>query len=201
MTILATDAFDGTDADLGTAWDVMTSEDAWLRLSGVAQPTNLLNDATESNNSVTWPDDQYSVAPATVDATTAGAGPGVAVRCATGSRTYYRVVINGDGEWELAKLVTGTFTSLASGTTTYSAGAIIRLESQSTTLRAYYNGSQLGTDVTDSAIATGRAGVSYSSPAVSASLASWEGGDLGTGASGVVGTRSTGRGFERGVWR
>ena len=56
-----------------------------------------------------------------------------------------------------------------------------RALAQGTTLKVSIAGVQQGANITDSAIASGRAGVAYSSTAVTPSLDDWEAGDLTSG--------------------
>lgn len=58
------------------------------------------------------------------------------------------------GYYLLEKCVSGTFTALAQGTVTYSAGATLELVKSGTTVQLYYNDIQVGTDqtVSDAAI-------------------------------------------------
>lgn len=181
MTILATDSFNrGNSGDLGASWDVMTSETAMAIVSNAAQASIASVDCSESNNTVTWPNDQYSeITYGTVGVGTAtGIGHGPACRMATGARTYYRAIGSEDG-YELGKFVAGSYTQLATGTGTIFANSnTYKLSLSSTTWTLYKNGTSFATN-TDSAIASGRAGITYSSPSDTlGSIDSWEGGDL-----------------------
>ena len=180
-TTLATDNFNRADnADLGTAWDPMTGEGSWSIVSNHAEPTSLLSDSSESNNSVTWPDDQYSQAKITTSGGSSGGGEGtgVAVRMSAVARTYYRAVVNAaaTNNIEVGKVVAGTFTSLGFRSATWVSGDVLKMQIVGTTIKIFQNGTQLGADITDSSIASGRAGISYSSQAVTGSLEDWEGG-------------------------
>jgi hypothetical protein len=123
---------------------------------------------------VTWTDNQSSEVKVTVTGTGAGNGGGVLVRCASGARTYYRLVIDANGAWATTKNVAGSSTSLASGTTTYSAGAVIKLSITGTTLVSTYNGVQLDSR-TDSSIASGSPGIAYSASVTTCILDDWTG--------------------------
>lgn len=182
MTALATSNFSLTENPLSTGWTTLTSESGMQSTGGVCTPSNSSVDCCSRYSGVTWPNDQYSKIKATVSSgETAGAGTGVAVRCSTSAETFYRLVINGDGEWELLKFSAGSTTSLLSGTATYSAGAYLELDIQSTTLTVIYNGSSLGTKV-DATISTGQAGVAYSSTInTTRNSDDWEGGDFSSG--------------------
>jgi hypothetical protein len=64
MTQLASDNFTRADnADLGTAWDPCSGEsgpNGFEIFSNAAVPSNNGQDCSETNNTVTWPPDQYS---------------------------------------------------------------------------------------------------------------------------------------------
>jgi hypothetical protein len=97
--------------------------------------------------------------------------------------TCYRLI--GDHaasvNFSIDKFVSGTFTNLGTRTQAFSDGDLVYLEVQGTTLVAKVAGSQLGASITDSAIASGKAGISFSSTETSASLDDWEGGDFAAG--------------------
>jgi len=198
MTQLATDNFTrANSSDLGTAWDVCTGEipEGFDIVTNTARAdsTQLGADASETNNSATWPSNQYSETTlGTVSAAGLGAGYGPTCRAATGATvTYYRVVGCSSG-WELGKKVAGAFTSITSSSTAVANGDIIKLEVNGTSLKVYKNGAQVGTTQTDASIASGRAGVAYSSVASSSDTISlWSGGDLSSGASSILAPKHT----------
>lgn|SRR5574341_128517 len=191
MGVLATDNFNRADnTDLGAAWDPQPGfanpqADRVFNISAnTAVPANVAKDSGENYNAVSWPNDQYSQAKATMSGTGAEAGVGVSVRCSTTALTCYRVVINkaATNNVSIAKFVAGVYTLLAQRTTTWVDGDIIYLEAQGSTLKVKQNGTQLGADIVDSAIASGRAGIGFSSTMTSASLDDWEGGDFAVAA-------------------
>ena len=185
MTILATDDWSaqGDNADIGAAWDANTSDPAFFNiLSGAAVAPDPGFDSSESNNAASWPNDQY--AEAKLNATHAdgvGIGHGVLLRANTsGTRSYYRLVGNASG-YEFAKMISGSFTSLASGSGTTFAGAdkiYASMVGQQPTLKK--NGVSFGSPPTDSAHSAGKACVAFSSAAAipSDGITSWEGGDF-----------------------
>jgi hypothetical protein len=80
----------------------------------------------------------------------------------------YRLVINQDGEYNLMSFKAGVGASLRSGTISYVAGTQLGLSvtgGATATLKIWYNGIQIGADVTDSSspITTGSPGFAYSS--------------------------------------
>jgi len=185
VAVLATDSFTrANNADLGTAWDVPTGGAAFKVASNAATPTFLESDAMESNNSATWPNDQYAQCAVTVVGTVSTTGLGPAVRMATGALTFYRCVAShaATNNVELAKFVSGSYTQLALRTQAWTDGDVLRVEVSGTTLKMFRNGTQLGANVTDSSIASGRAGIGYSGAVTSGSLDDWEGGDFTTAA-------------------
>lgn len=164
----------GDSADLGANWTVLTGEAAWKISVNTAQPSSTTTDCTEYYSGVSWTANQSSEGKVTVVEITAGNGVGVAVRCSTSARTYYRLVINSDGEWKVAKMVAGVYTVLTSGTATYSVGAVLKLTVSGTTLTSVYNGVQIGS-TTDSAISSGSPGIMMSSTIISGSVDDWTG--------------------------
>jgi len=128
----------------------------------------------------TWAsgDNQYSQGEITATGTSAGAGSGVCVRHSTTAttRTMYRLVLDGGGNWELAKFITGTKTSLGTGSVSYVAATKLGLSINGTTLKVWYGGVQQGSDIVDSAISTGQPGIVYSSTVTSASIDNWDAG-------------------------
>lgn len=133
--------------------------------SNTVQPAGTGNDREAVY--VAWANgnDQYSQMKITAVTSTAGNGFGVCVRHdpTVGTKTMYRLVLEGGGNFEVLKLVAGTPTSLRTGTVTYSAGTALGLSVQGSTLKVWYNGSQVGTNITDSTITTGDPGIAYSS--------------------------------------
>ena len=170
-----TDDFNRANSgDLSANWTPVV--DQLQIVSNSAQPFSG-SDATERYSAVTWTANQSSEAKITCAATTdAGAGLGVGVRYSAADNTGYRLVINGDGEWELGRMSAGSFTFIASGTTTYSAGAVLKLSIIGTTLTSTYNGVQIDTR-TDANIATGSPASVYSSSIASGNIDDWTGRD------------------------
>jgi hypothetical protein len=103
---------------------------------------------------------------------------------------YYRFtgnMSNTAANVQLAKVVGGSFTSLASTSITLALGDLFRLEAIGTQLTAYWNGTQVF-QVTDSDLPTGAPGIASFMAAASptAFTQSWEGGDLLWTRQGVV---------------
>lgn len=182
MALPASDAFTGTN---GTA--LTTYSAAWTLNSGNfdIQSNALCANAADTEcgahrNDETFDADQYSEAVIGALAGTVS-WVGVAVRCATdGSENYYGFYGAGSAS-QVFKVVSGTWTQIGSDFPAFSPGDVVRLEVEGTTLRAYIDGVQQGSDLTDSALSAGAAGVCGYSDATTSSLASWEGGNLGAG--------------------
>jgi hypothetical protein len=184
MAVLASDTFNRADSgDLGTNWTQVPSEFSFSISGNSAIPGNLGQDCTERYSGLTWPDDQYSQCVLT-PSTTGGAaneGIGVCLRAASADQTYYRITADdtsASNNLSLQKMVAGAFTSVWTRSLAITAGDILRAEAQGTTVRVYINGVQLGADTTDGSIASGSAGVSYSSQTGACSVDDWEGGDF-----------------------
>lgn len=186
--LLASDNFTrANSADLGTSWDENTGEsgpNGFDISSNTAIPSDISADSSETNNSVTWPDDQYSeVTYATTGADGIGSGSGPACREALGSTlTYYRVVGNASG-YEFGRKVAGPFTSLSSGAgTTFAPGDKLRLRVKTSGANATWfllkNGVQFASGTDTSPIASGRAAIAHSSVSSVAALSAWEGGSV-----------------------
>lgn len=185
MTALATDNFNRADANpIGGNWTTANNHNAMQIVSNTCQPSSLLVDCGAYYNAITWPDDQYAQVKVTVNSTGTGVGIGLFCRQAAAANTCYRLVAShaASNNIELGKFVTGTFTGIWTRTQAFTDGDILRLEVQGTTLRAYFNGAQIGADTTDSSIASGNAGIAYSSATSATTLLDdWEGGDFASG--------------------
>lgn len=95
-------------------------------------------------------------------------GPAIRIQVGTGSREGYRYNVN-DGT--LNKYVGGTSTTLQTISDTPSTTAVYKLEAIGSTIKVYKDGVQIGTDVTDTALSSGRVGVWHSSS--SAEIDDW----------------------------
>ncbi len=181
MTILATDNFNRANADpIGNPWTSAGDGGQFKIVSNAATPNALGSDCSAFENTVTWPNDQYSQAKVTVTGTDGGGrGIGVGVRMAT-NRNYYRLAIDhaSSNNVRLNKKVNGTSTQIWLRTVTLVDGDTLYLEVQGTTLIAKLNGVEIGASATDSSLSSGAAGICYSSTATSASEDDWEGGDF-----------------------
>ena len=199
MTALATDNFNRANAaTLGANWTVLSSPTTHYEVvSNVAALVggSLGDDCVDYYNAVSFPNDQYSQAKLTVTGTGGGgSGVGLCVRKASGStNTYYRMVADhaGSNNVEIGKKVAGAYTNLGNRTSSFTDGALFYLEVQGTTILAKNAGTTMGASITDSAIASGSAGLAYSSTETSASSDDWEGGDFAAGGGATVARRLT----------
>jgi hypothetical protein len=198
MTALATDNFSAAvNGSELTTWD-----SNWTYGTASGPPNNQMNGVTGGTiktandaadlglywNATTWPDNQYSQAKITCSATgyTLSDGPGLSVRNSPSVNTRYRAIvthITGSNNVDIAKRVNGIYTSLGGRNSgAWTDGATWYLEVSGTTLLVKLNGTQVGSTATDSATATGSAGLAYSaegSGVPTCSWDDWEGGDLG----------------------
>ena len=142
-------------------------------------PASLGTDGRAYYSGTTWPANQYSKAQLFVTGTAGGdQGMGLIVRQSTSAVTYYRLAVDHatSNNVGLSKRVAGTYTSLATFTQSWTDGDVWELRVIGARLQVFRNGTQVGTDVTDCAIASGAAGIAYSSSETAASLDNWEGG-------------------------
>lgn len=105
-----------------------------------------------------------------------GVGYGVCVRhnAAVNTKTMMRAVLNGSGQYEVMRFVTGTGVSLRTGTVTYAAGTKLGLLCKGSTYRLYYPyPTQVGADIADGTALGTLPGIAYSSTATSASGDNW----------------------------
>lgn len=187
-----TDRFQATDFAIeeltGGATPAETSS-ARLSLSAFTISNNTATpslfssqDCAESNNSATWPDAQFAQAATRVTGGTASGdnGIGIALRMSVGVRTFYRFVVNAaaTNNVGISKFVAGVYTNLGFRTGVWANDDILRGEVNGSTLKVFQNAVQLGADITDSAIATGRPGVCSSTTLTSGSLTNWSAGSL-----------------------
>lgn len=157
MTILASDNFTRANGALGANWSNMGGGaiNALTIVSDAVQDSSLSNDGAALYTGISWPNDQYSQG--TIVATSSGCGPGLVVRGSVAAQTAY-VLQSSSTTWTIQSFVAGTVTNLTSGTGTFVASDTLLLQAVGTTISAYHNGVLLGS-VTNSAIASGNAGI------------------------------------------
>jgi hypothetical protein len=184
VAVLAKDDFNRPDAtNLGAAWIVAPSYGEWDIAGNAARPDNFAGECMSDYqlSAVTFPDDQYSqVVIVSMTGTADTSGVGVEVRSSTFPDSRYRGYANkaASNNTCLAKHVSGTFTLLAQGTAAWADGDEIRLEVEGTTLRLIRNGEGSPViELSDSSIASGQPGLTYSTTLTAATVENWEGGD------------------------
>lgn len=186
MTILATDDFNRANGGLGANWTTGTGVQPPRIVSNEALGNAAANvcDANYTGALVgggAWPNDQYSqfTIGSVVD-TTSDEGVGPACRMASGAQTQYFAQTN-TVETKLYKVVAGTFTQLGVDGAACATGNVLRLECVGDQITVKKNGTTIIGPITDSAIASGNAGM-WCTHAVGA-IDSFEGGDFAAGAT------------------
>lgn len=181
MSVLATDTFTrANETPLASPWTTAGDTGTFVLASNAVTYGNQNNDTSYYTTAVSSITDQYSQAVcSTASSGGGGIGPGVGVRMAT-SQNYYRLVADhgGTNNWELGKRVASTYTVLWDRTQSWTNGDVFYLEVQGTTLIAKRNGVAIGASTSDSALAAGRPGLSYSSSAFTSTMDTWEGGNF-----------------------
>jgi hypothetical protein len=182
MAVLASDNFNrANSSDLGTSWDVIPTLAACQVASNVAALSTTSIDCAESYNGVTWPDDQYSQL--TLPTLGSGSDGGPCARVSISAATFY-IADTTSSNMRLMRVISGSWTELTAFGSGATAGDIIRIEVQSTTLKYFQNGTQR-LSTTDSNITSGRAGLLLYAVDDPAAITgdNWEGGSLGTSQS------------------
>lgn len=173
MTALATDNFNRANAaNLGANW---TSNVADITIAS-NKATVTADPAGEYNNTVTWPNDQYSQ---TIISTLPGGGQsaGPTARNATDG-SFYAYVATFNTNSELFKSIVGVgYTTFSSAGPAITAGDVLKVRASSTAVSGDRNGTQQLT-TTDSSLTTGRAGICGFGSGV---MDDFEGGDFATG--------------------
>ena len=181
MALPATDDFNRTNANpAGGNWTTLKDLSAIQVSSNTVKGTSGESDAIWNADS--FGNDQYSqITLVTND--NDGWRWGVLVRGAGASATTAYVLRANTWSAEgcgLSSWVAGSLSLLQTVSQIIGAGTVIRLEAQGTTLRIYDDGVQIGTDQTNSSIASGSAGISMLNTTAAAD--NWEGGNLAVSA-------------------
>ena len=187
MAVIAQDNFDRADSPtLGANWTAYsTATSAQIVSNAIENPAaNVF--CGNWYNAATWPNDHYSQL-IFVAAVLGNDYIIPSVRMNTGTaRTSYHFLASGpvpgtNTALIVRKEVAGVLTNLGTRTATLALGDTMRLDGSGTTLRARQNGNQLGADITDSAIASGVAGLQLFEsilPLTDDIADNWEGGDF-----------------------
>ncbi len=188
MALPATDSFTGAD---GTALPTYSANWANNTASGAVINTNAYAPAASGAEcGLRWTadafnNDQYSQATLTAKEGTSNFAVGVGVRhAAGGTATYYGYYADGASSSFVFKNVAGTWTQLGAAFGSIATSSVMRLEVSGTTLEAKIGGVSQGTR-SDSAIASGVAGVTGFGSSTAMRADTWEGGNLGASAATV----------------
>jgi hypothetical protein len=178
MALPAFDAFTRANAaTLGANW---TDQNAGMSISGnKAVPTGGSFSQAYWNADV-FGNDQYAQAVlGELTFVTSAQYVGLLVRANGGAGSNNGYILYADStDLFLGKYVAGAFSAIVTFSGQSTIGATYRLEVQGTTLRAYKNGVQMGSDQADGAVSAGSGGVlGFNSG--EARLDDWEGGNLG----------------------
>jgi len=194
MAILATDNFNRANANpIGSPWTTASGESAMQIVSNACTPSSTAADCGAYHSTITWPNDQYSKAKLSVSGTAGSqAGAVLKVRQASGARTCYQLEVDHAATLNvcISKVVAGAFTSLTGFPVTqaWTDGDTWEIRAVGTTLKVFRNGVQVGPTATDNAIASGSAGIGYSSVETSCTIDDWEGGDFSGGLAPLLGS-------------
>lgn len=202
-TIIVQETFTGTDGtnitshvgELGATW----TQPSWGTATSILSSNRLTRDGTSGTSaglaSGTLDNDQYVKATIRM-LTSISVNVAVVLRGTTAADTYYWARHNRDtNEWSIRKTVTGTATSLGTWSETLSAGDERNIEFRivGTTLKLFIEGVER-ISVTDSVIASGKAGWRFSGTATSTTgfaIDNFEAGNVTVSLGGsVVGTSS-----------
>lgn len=200
MGQLASDNFNRADAGtLGANWTTITGFTS-LRVTS-NQATTDGDPQGNRYNAVTWPANQYSqVTLKSFISVGAGKGFGVVARAATGAETAYLAFGNTSG-LELYKVVATVFTQLGTSATVPVVNDLLYIEAKGTAIKVFLNGVQK-ISVTDSAIASGNAGLFAGDDGLHPAGDDWSGGNFGnlfSGSGKMDGLGSPGPFFKSGL--
>lgn len=180
MSVLATDAFTGADATSPTSANWATTSG----LGGVEIRSNQATNVGGSNSgqrytAVSAPANQYAKCTIVKTIATTDQGPGPACRIAAAATTFYFVQCN-TTEIKLYKVVANAFTQLGTDAAAVAVNDVIELDCVGTAITAKKNGATIIGPITDSAIASGNAGIWIGGiSADDCAVDTWEMGDFG----------------------
>lgn len=188
MALPATDTFTGAN---GTALPTYSAN--WANNTGafVINTNAVAPNGAAAECGARWTADsfnanQYSQATLSAKQGTSSFEVGVGVRhAAAATATYYGYYQDGLNAGACFKNVAGTWTQLGAAFGSAAAATVLRLEVNSTTLTVYHGGVSQGTR-TDSAIASGVAGLVGFGASTGQRADNWEGGDLTTTITGTL---------------
>lgn len=156
MALPATDNFNRADGSPGANWTAVTLA---AQSGGMTIVSNALGSVIDNYGAAIWTADtlannQYAQAVLTPYASYCGP----VVRASAGLDGYmWNPNFGADGR--LYRVDDGGLTQLVSGLSIPANGSTCRLEAESSTLRVYDDGAQVGTDTTDATYASGTGGL------------------------------------------
>jgi len=145
--------------DLGTGWDAgYTGSSAMKVVSNAIQGSTLSASHLESDNTVTWPADQWAQAQL-VTYVNGLSGGGPACRMANpATANGYAIDTSGTNKYVIRKIAAGVYSTIATSTISAASNGVLRLECVGTTQTLYLNDVAIAT-ASDATYATGRAGM------------------------------------------
>jgi len=193
VTTLVTDPFTYSNGALSTVgssiWSTLTSETSWNVTSNALVRTATNQDNCNYVNSTavaSFPNDQWAqlddVTPSVSG--NGGEGVGIALRCSTSQRTYYRLNVSSTFV-NLQRFNNGTWTGVvASAGITWTNGDELYAEIQCSSIVVKQNGSTI-LSTTDATFASGRPGCFHSSDTTgTATVDGFTAGDFGGAVAG-----------------
>ena len=152
MALPANDNFNRANgAPLGANWTPTIN--SWQVVGGAQAAGNTFGYSAEYWSADSFTGDHYAQAK---NVQVADGGPGV--RMQSGPKSYHFDIKAGNNTL-IQRDVNGSFTNLQTGLTTPAVNDTVYIEVVGTTIKLKVNGTQLGTDQTDSTISGGAAGV------------------------------------------
>lgn len=185
MSTIASDNFNRANAGtLGANWTTRDSLGVFGIVSNQASSTT--DNSASYWNANAFPNDQWSQCTVTNPggATNSGAGPSI-LQNTSGTDSGYDAytATNGVGVW-LANA--GSYSQIGTLSATIAANAVIYMERQGSTILVKSNTVSLGT-VTNSTLASGKAGIQYGQGGATDALDDWSAGDFASGGA-IAGT-------------
>lgn len=181
MSLPATEAFTGTTA-LSGSWTLQKNSVSCVVNEGAGGTAGDDNFALWTAD--TFNNDQYSQV--AVGSTYGADYIELPVR-ASGSNNEYLLYWNVTGHITISKYVSGTQTDLQDTLGSGASGDVIKIECTGTSVKAYKNGAQIGTTVTDSSLSSGSAGCG--SYGTTSRFDNWQGGNVGGGGAATPSNR------------
>jgi hypothetical protein len=181
MSLPATDTFTRADGGLGANWTDQNATTLAIDTNKVKANGSAFSYAFWNADS--FANDQYSQAAlGQAGFATSVQYTGVTVRAASTGGSFSNYFLYCDiGSCYLFKTVGGSGALLQTIGGAAAVEDVHKITVEGTTLKAYRNGVQIGTDQTDSGLASGSAGIGGFDTA--ARMDNWEGGNLGGGAA------------------